>query len=90
MDIRKYQASTNLLIPKLPFLRVVKEIACDFKSDVRLTPSAVLALHEASESYLVGLFEDANLCALHCKRVTLMKKDMLLARCIRGEDKHRC
>ena len=84
-EIRKYQKSTDLLIRKLPFQRLVREIAQDFKSDLRFQSSAVLALQEASESYLVGLFEDTNLCAIHAKRVTIMPKDMQLARRIRGE-----
>ena len=84
-EIRKYQKSTELLIRKLPFQRVVREIANDYKSDLRFQSSAVLALQEASESYLVGLFEDTNLCAIHAKRVTIMAKDMQLARRIRGE-----
>jgi histone H3 len=73
-EIRRYQKSTELLIRKLPFQRLVREIAQDFK-----------ALQEASEAYLVGLFEDTNLCAIHAKRVTIMPKDIQLARRIRGE-----
>merc|ERR1711910_222219 len=84
-EIRKYQKSTDLLIRKLPFQRLVREIAQDYKSDLRFQSSAVAALQEASESYLVGLFEDTNLCAIHAKRVTIMTKDIQLARRIRGE-----
>jgi len=84
-EIRKYQKSTELLVRKLPFQRLVREIATEFKTDLRFQSSAVLALQEASESYLVGLFEDTNLCAIHAKRVTIMPKDMQLARRIRGE-----
>ena len=84
-EIRKYQKSTELLIRKLPFQRLVREVAQEFKSDLRFQSSAVLALQEASESYLVGLFEDTNLCAIHAKRVTIMPKDMQLARRLRGE-----
>tara|TARA_Y100000996_G_scaffold349508_1_gene288297 strand:+ start:306 stop:716 length:411 start_codon:yes stop_codon:yes gene_type:complete len=84
-EIRKYQKSTELLIRKLPFQRLVRELACDFMTDRRFASSAVLALQEASEAYLVGLFEDTNLCALHSKRVTIMPKDIQLARRIRGE-----
>ena len=84
-EIRRYQKSTDLLIRKLPFQRLVREIAQDFKTDLRFQGSAVLALQEASESYLVGLFEDTNLCAIHAKRVTIMPKDIQLARRIRGE-----
>jgi histone H3 len=71
-EIRRYQKSTDLLIRKLPFQRLVREIAQDFKSDLRFQGSAVLALQEAAEAYLVGLFEDTNLCAIHAKRVTIM------------------
>ena len=84
-EIRKFQKSTDLLIRKLPFQRVVREIAQQFKSDLRFQSQAVLALQEATEAYLVGLFEDTNLCAIHAKRVTIMPKDMQLARRIRGE-----
>jgi len=84
-EIRRYQKSTELLIRKLPFQRLVREIAQDFKTDLRFQSAAVAALQEASESYLVGLFEDTNLCAIHAKRVTIMPKDIHLARRIRGE-----
>ncbi|KAH7415549.1 hypothetical protein KP509_14G051000 [Ceratopteris richardii] len=70
-EIRKYQKSTELLIRRLPFQRLVREIAQDLK--------------EAAEAYLVGLFEDTNLCAIHAKRVTIMPQDIQLARRIRGE-----
>ena len=84
-EIRKFQKSTELLIRKLPFQRLVREIATEYKSDLRFQSQAVLALQEASEAYLVGLFEDTNLCAIHAKRVTIMPKDMQLAKRIRGE-----
>ena len=84
-EIRKYQKTTELLIRKLPFQRLVREITQDFKTDLRWQSQAVLALQEASEAYLVGLFEDTNLCAIHAKRVTIMPKDIQLARRIRGE-----
>jgi histone H3 len=84
-EIRRYQKSTELLIRKLPFQRLVREIAQDFKTDLRFQASAIAALQEASEAYLVGLFEDTNLCAIHAKRVTIMPKDIQLARRIRGE-----
>ncbi|KAH8078199.1 hypothetical protein JL720_9878 [Aureococcus anophagefferens] len=84
-EIRRYQKSTELLVRKLPFQRLVREIAQDFKTDLRFQGSAVLALQEAAEAYLVGLFEDTNLCAIHAKRVTIMPKDIQLARRIRGE-----
>jgi len=67
-EIRRYQKSTELLIRKLPFQRLVREIAQDFKTDLRFQSAAIGALQEASEAYLVGLFEDTNLCAIHAKR----------------------
>ena len=84
-EIRPYQKSTPFLIRKLPFQRLVREIAQDFKTDLRFQSAAIGALQEASEAYLVGLFEDTNLCAIHAKRVTIMPKDIQLARQIRGE-----
>ena len=84
-EIRKYQKSTELLIRKLPFQRLVREVAQDFKNDLRFQGSAVMALQEAAEAYLVSLFEDTNQCAIHAKRVTIMPRDMQLARRIRNE-----
>mmetsp|Transcript_15247 Transcript_15247/g.16529 ORF Transcript_15247/g.16529 Transcript_15247/m.16529 type:complete len:137 (-) Transcript_15247:239-649(-) len=84
-EIRKYQKTTDLLIRRLPFQRLVREISQDFKSDLRFQSTALLALQEAAEAYLVSLFEDTNLCAIHAKRVTIMPKDIQLARRIRGE-----
>lgn len=107
-EIRRYQKSTELLIRKLPFQRLVslhhcqtrpyplhiqltnassqvREIAQDFKSDLRFQSSAIGALQESVESYLVSLFEDTNLCAIHAKRVTIQSKDIQLARRLRGE-----
>ena len=84
-EIRRYQKSTELLIRKLPFQRLVREVAQDFRGDLRFQSSAILALQEASEAYLVHLFEDANMCAIHARRVTIMPKDIQLARRIRGE-----
>ena len=84
-EIRHYQKGSVLLIRKLPFQRVVREIAADLRPDIRFQSSALLALQEAAEAYLVRLFEDTNLCAIHAKRVTIMPKDILLARRIRGE-----
>ena len=83
-EIRKYQKSTELLIRKLPFQRLVREIAQGFKPDLKFQSQAIFALQEAAESYLVGLFEDTNLCAIHAKRVTIMPRDLQLARRIRG------
>ena len=84
-EIKKYQKSTELLIKKLPFQRIVREIAQDYNSGLRFQISAVSALQEATENYIISLFEDTNLCAIHAKRVTIMPKDMKLAKRIRGE-----
>jgi len=84
-EIRKFQKSTDLLIRKLPFQRLVREIAQQFKTDLRFQSSAIGALQESVEAYLVSLFEDTNLAAIHAKRVTIQKKDIKLARRLRGE-----
>ena len=84
-EIRKYQKNTELLLRKLPFQRLVREVAQDFNTNLRFQSHAIMALQEASEAYLVSLFEDTNLCAIHAKRVTISPKDMQLARRIRGE-----
>ncbi len=84
-EIRKYQKSTELLIKKAPFQRLVREIANECKTELRFQMEAVFALQEAAEAYLINLMEDTNLCAIHAKRVTIMGKDMALARRIRGE-----
>ena len=84
-EIRKYQKSTELLIRKLPFQRLLREVATEYKADLRWQSTAILAMQEATEAYVVGVFEDTNLCAIHAKRVTIMPKDLLLARRIRGE-----
>ena len=87
-EIKKYQKNTDLLIRKLPFARLVREIVqTEFGNDAdyRWQSVAILALQEASEAYLVHLLEDTNLCAIHAKRVTIMQKDIHLARRLRGE-----
>ena len=84
-EIRRYQKSTDMLIHKKPFQRLVREVAQDFKSDLQFQSHAIMALQEASEAYLVSLFENVNLCAIHAKRVTILPRDMQLARRIRGE-----
>ena len=96
-EIRRYQKSVDLLIRKAPFQRLVREITHDlvndqnndrqFQAGLRFQSTAILGLQEAAEAYLVGLFEDANICAIHAKRVTIMPKDIELARRIRGEKK---
>lgn len=84
-EIRKYQKSTDLLIRKLPFARLVREIGNQVAPEpFRWTAEALLALQEATEDFMVHLFEDCNLCAIHAKRVTIMPKDLQLARRIRG------
>jgi histone H3 len=83
-EIRKYQKSTELLIRKLPFQRLVREVAAQFNDGLRFQSVAVLALQEAAETFLTTLFEDANLAAIHAKRVTIMPRDIQLARRIRG------
>ena len=84
-DIRKYQKSTELLIRKKPFQRIIRDITQCIKSDIRYRSSALEALQHAAEAFLVSLFEDSNLCAIHARRVTIMVKDMILARRIRGD-----
>ncbi|BGP24189.1 histone H3 [Rhodotorula toruloides] len=92
-EIRHYQKGTDLLLRRLPFARLVREIAMEFLAEdeegnapgLRWQSSALLALQEATEAYLIHLFEDSNLCALHAKRVTIMQRDMQLVRRIRGD-----
>ena len=84
-EMRKFQKSTNLLIPKLPFSRILRQIAQSVAPDKRFEKTALLALQEASEAYLTGLLEDANTCAIHAHRVTLTPSDLRLAQRIRGD-----
>ena len=83
-EIRRYQKSTELLMRKLPFQRLVREIASESQNDLRFQASAIAALQEATEAYMVSLFEDSNLAAIHAKRVTVMNKDIALAKRLRG------
>lgn len=84
-EIRQYQTSTDLLIRRLPFARLVREIQQTLiREQYRWQGAAILALQEAAEAYLTGIMEDTNLCAIHAKRVTIMPRDMHLARRIRG------
>jgi len=84
-EIRFYQRNTDLLIRRLPFARLVREVQTYFfRKQYRWQAEAMVALQEAAEAHLVGLFEDANLCTIHAKRVTIMPKDLQLARRIRG------
>lgn len=85
-EIRQYQNGSDLLIRRLPFARLVREIQQGLaRQTYSWQASAILALQEAAEAHLIGLFEDTNLCAIHAKRVTIMPKDMQLARRIRGQ-----
>ncbi len=84
-EIQKFQKNTDLLIRKAPFQHLVREIALKFgKSNLQMQSTAVLALQEAAEYFMVDVFSDTNLCAMHSKRVTIMKKDMVLDCCIQG------
>ena len=84
-EIRKYQKGTELLIRKAPFQRLVRELATAHKDGLRFQSSAVQAIQEATESYVISLLSDTNLCAIHGRRVTIMPKDVHLARRLRGE-----
>lgn len=84
-EIKRYQKSNDLLLPRAPFMRLVKSIAEDMDHQLRFQSQSIQALQEATEAYIVGLFEDTNLCAIHAKRQTVYKKDMELARRIRGD-----
>ena len=84
-EIKKYQKTVNCLLPRAPFQRLVRSITTEMDHTLRFQSQALQALQEASEAYIVGLFEDTNLCAIHAKRVTVQKKDMDLARRIRGD-----
>ena len=84
-EIRQFQKSTERLIRRLPIQWLVREIAQDFKGRLNFASGAILALQEAAEAYLVSLFEDTNLCTIHAKRITIMPKDIQLARRIWGE-----
>ena len=88
-DIRKYQSTTELLIRKAPFAQLVREICldvCTNGADIRWQSNTIMAIQEASEHYLVRLFEDTNLCAIHARRVTIQPKDMFLVRSIVAEN----
>ena len=84
-EIRHYQKKVHLLIRKLSFQCLVREITQHFSPDLRFRSAAITALQEASEAYLIHLFEDTNLCAIHVKQVMIMLKDIQLARHIRGK-----
>ena len=84
-EIRHYQKFMGFLIRKLPFQRLVREIAIEVAQEMRFQSSALLVLQEAAEAYLVGLFKDTNLCAIHTRHVTILPKDIQLARRIRRD-----
>ena len=84
-QIKKFQKSTNMLLRKAPFQRLVRELAGNYKDNLRFASSAVAAIQEATESYVVSLLSDTNLCAIHSRRVTIMPRDLHLARRLRGE-----
>merc|ERR1711959_673787 len=84
-EIKKFQKTTDLLLRKLPFQRLVREIAHEHNADLYLQSQALHALQDATETYLVGVFEDTNLAAIHGKRVTIMPRDLQLARRLRGD-----
>mmetsp|Transcript_8459 Transcript_8459/g.12886 ORF Transcript_8459/g.12886 Transcript_8459/m.12886 type:complete len:138 (-) Transcript_8459:98-511(-) len=84
-EIRRFQKSTDRLLPKMAFKRLCIEISQDYRSDVRFARVGLDALQEASEAYLIGIFQDANLCAIHSRRISIMPKDIQLARRLRGE-----
>ena len=84
-EVKRYQKTIDNLLPRASFQRLVRNICSDLDHELRFQSQALLALQEASEAYLVGVFEDTNLCAIHAKRSTIFKKDMDLARRIRGD-----
>lgn len=84
-EIRRYQRGTDLLLKKAPFQRLVREVASALKEGLRFQSSAVAAIQEATESYVISLLADTNLCAIHTRRVTIMPRDVHLARRLRGE-----
>lgn len=84
-EVKRYQKSMDCLLPRAPFLRILKQIAKEHNDEMRWNSQAVQALQEAAEAYIVGVFEDTSLCAVHAKRQTILKKDMDLARRLRGD-----
>mmetsp|Transcript_44500 Transcript_44500/g.115694 ORF Transcript_44500/g.115694 Transcript_44500/m.115694 type:complete len:133 (+) Transcript_44500:232-630(+) len=90
MEIRRYQRSTELLLRRLPFARLVREVGLKLARrgvELRWQAQAILCLQSAAESFLVDLINDANLCAIHARRVTLMRRDIQLARRVRGRER---
>ena len=85
MEIQRFQQSMELLVPKMSFFWVVRKILQKERLWLKIEASAMLALHEAAEAYLICIFKDSNLCAIHAKCVTIMPKDVQLSRYIRGD-----
>ena len=84
-EIRKFQKGTALLVQKAPFQRLVREISTQHKQDLRFQSSAILAIQEATEAFVVSVLADTNLCAIHAHRVTIQAKDLHLALRLRGD-----
>ena len=84
-EIHKYQKSMDLLLCKLPFQRLARELAQNVRCDLRFQATALATSQEASKAFLIGLMEDTNLCTIHARRVTIMPKDLQLARRIGRE-----
>ncbi len=83
-EIRRYQKNPDLVLLRRPFARLIREVATEFRTDLRFQPTALECIQHAAEAFLVDLMELSNLCAIHAKRVTIMPKDMQLALRIRG------
>ena len=84
-EIHQYQKSTELLIRKAPFQQLIYEILRGIRNDLRIQATVIIGLQEAAEAYLVGLFKGSNFCAIHAKQITIMPRDIQLARRIQGE-----
>jgi histone H3 len=84
-EIRRYQKSTDLLLPKLPVQRLIREIAQDCKNDLRFTRDALEAAHTAVEQYITEVFDRTQIACIHAKRVTITDKDMKVAQLLAGE-----
>ena len=84
-EIKKYQSTGSLLLPKAPFRRIVRDMFQQFFGDLKLAAGIFDPLQEAAEAYLVSLFQDANLLCVHAHRQTITPKSIQIARCIRGE-----
>ncbi len=83
--IKKLQKGTNQLLQKAPVQRSIRRIAKEFDPTCRMTPDALFAIQEATEAYIISVMEDCQMCAVHAKRVSVQRADMILARKIRGD-----